>query len=85
MANEPEAYRDKRRPEQRTCDRVQYFGSDHDAEDRPQCKQEGAGANRCHHKSSKQALCGNAIHQSAGGELQRQTRDRPDRQDETDI
>jgi hypothetical protein len=30
----------QRKPEQRTCDRAQYFSSDHNAEDRPQCKQQ---------------------------------------------
>ena len=83
MADQAEAYRDKRRPEQRTCDRVQHFSSDHNAEDRPQCKQEGASANRHHHNSGEEALGGHAIHERAGGDLQCQTRDRPDRQNDT--
>lgn len=64
---------------------MQHFGSDHHAEDRPQRKQESAGANRRHHKSGEEAFCRHAIDQRAGGDLQCQTRDRPDRQNETDV
>src|SRR5262245_41850606 len=64
---------------------MQYFGNDDEAECWQECKQKSAGADRCDRNCGEETFGNNAIDQRAGGNLQRETGDRADGKDETDV